>query len=68
MSLSAAKAVGAINVKKGAKTSIYLASSEEVEGVTGHYFSKCKSKQSSKQSNVIKDQKRLWSISRQLLN
>jgi retinol dehydrogenase 14 len=27
---------------EGAKTSIYLASSEEVEGVTGKYFKLCK--------------------------
>jgi len=68
MSLSAAKAVGAINVKKGALTSIYLASSDEVEGISGKYFSKCKSKQSSKQSNVIKDQQRLWSVSEEFLS
>ena len=68
MSLSAAKAVGAINVKKGALTSIYLASSDEVEGISGKYFSKCKTKQSSKQSNVIKDQQRLWSVSEEFLS
>ncbi len=68
MSLKAAKAVGAINVKKGALTSIYLASSDEVESISGKYFSKCKSKQSSKQSNVIKDQQLLWSVSEEFLS
>lgn len=68
LSLIAAKAVSAINVKKGAKTSIYLASSSEVEGVSGKYFAKCKPKDSSPQSYVIEDQKRLWDISEQLLS
>lgn len=68
MSLTAAKAVGAINIKKGALTSIYLASSDEVNGINGSYFSKCKPKQSSIQSNVIEDQKKLWSLSEDLLS
>ncbi len=68
LSLIAAKAVSAINVKKGAKTSIYLASSSEVEGVSGKYFAKCKPKDSSPQSYVVEDQKRLWDISEQLLS
>jgi NAD(P)-dependent dehydrogenase (short-subunit alcohol dehydrogenase family) len=68
MSLSAAKALGAINVKKGAQTSIYLASSAEVDGVSGQYFSKCRPKTSSPQSQVLVDQQRLWSITEQLLN
>ncbi len=68
MSLTAAKALGAINVKKGAQTSIYLASSAEVDGVSGQYFSKCRPKTSSPQSQVLVDQQRLWSITEQLLN
>ncbi len=68
MSLGVAKALGAISVKKGAKTSIYLASSAEVEGVNGKYFDKCKPKESSSQSYVIEDQQRLWDISEQLLS
>ena len=35
---------------EGAKTSIYLASSPEVEGVTGKYFDDCKERPSSKES------------------
>lgn len=66
--LSAAKSLGAISIKKGAKTSIFLASSAEAENVSGKYFSKCKPKDSSSQSYVVKDQKRLWEISEQLLS
>jgi NAD(P)-dependent dehydrogenase (short-subunit alcohol dehydrogenase family) len=68
MSLTAAKALGAINVKKGAQTSIYLASSAEVDGVSGQYFSKCRPKTSSPQSQLLVAQQRLWSITEQLLN
>lgn len=68
MGLGAAKALGAISIEKGAKTSIFLASSAEVEGVSGKYFDKCKQKESSNQSYVIEDQKLLWEISEQLLS
>jgi NAD(P)-dependent dehydrogenase (short-subunit alcohol dehydrogenase family) len=56
----------AIKVEDGAKTSVYLASSPEVEGVTGKYFDKCKQKQSSQVSYDEAAQKRLWEISEQL--
>ncbi len=56
----------AINVEDGAKTSVYLASSPEVEGVTGRYFDKCKDKKSSPSSYDESAQKRLWAISEQL--
>jgi len=56
----------AIKVEEGAKTSVYLASSPEVEGVTGKYFDKSKPKQSSAASYDEATQKRLWDISEQL--
>ena len=56
----------AIKVEDGAKTSVYLASSPEVEGVTGKYFDKSKQKQSSQVSYDEAAQKRLWEISEQL--
>ncbi len=60
--LNAAKKVGAISPEKGALTSIYLASSPEVEGVSGKYFYKCKQKNSNKASYVKSDQEKLWQI------
>lgn len=48
-----------ISPKKGAKTSIYLASSPEVEGVTGKYFVKCKPKKSSESSYDEELQKKI---------
>ncbi len=56
----------AINVKKGAKTSIYLASSPEIENITGEYFVKSKSVKSSKISYDIESQKKLWELSESL--
>lgn len=56
----------AINVENGAKTSVYLASSSEVEGVTGKYFDKSKAKKSNAASYDESAQKRLWDISEEL--
>jgi len=47
----------------GAETSIFLASSPEVEGITGKYYAKKKEKPSSKESYNEEYAKRLWEIS-----
>jgi retinol dehydrogenase 14 len=52
--------------EQGAQTSIYLASSPEVEGISGKYFVRSKTKQSSKASYDETAQKRLWQISESL--
>jgi retinol dehydrogenase 14 len=49
--------------EKGAATSIYLASSAEVEGVTGKYFADSKPKTSSRSSYDTAAAARLWQIS-----
>jgi retinol dehydrogenase-14 len=49
--------------RKGAATSIYLASAPEVEGVTGKYFANSKPKASSKASYDAAAATRLWQIS-----
>ncbi len=51
---------------QGAATSIYLASSSEVEGVTGLYFANRKTKTSSKASYDTAAAARLWQISADL--
>ena len=48
--------------EKASETTIYLASSKEVEGVTGKYFAKCKPIASSKLSNDPEVAKKLWSL------
>ena len=55
-----------ISPKKGAETPIYLASSPEVEGVTGKYLYKKKENQSSKESYDGDEAKRLWDVSLKL--
>ncbi len=54
--------------EKGAKTSIYLACSPEVEGVTGHYFVKSLPRRSAIISYDESLQRHLWERSAQLVN
>ncbi len=57
-----------ISSRKGAQTSIYLASSPNVEGISGKYFYRCKPKQSSKASYDSEKQKSLWSATESILS
>ncbi len=50
--------------KIGAETSIYLASSPDVENITGEYFTKKKIKKSSKASYNMDLAKKLWNLSK----
>jgi NAD(P)-dependent dehydrogenase (short-subunit alcohol dehydrogenase family) len=52
--------------EKGAATAIYLASSPDVEGVTGKYFANCKEVRSGKLSYDVDLAKRLWDVSEKL--
>lgn len=52
--------------EKGALTSIYLATSPEVEGVTGKYFANSKEKQPSKAATSEENAHKLWEISQQM--
>lgn len=52
-----------ITPEQGAATSIYLASSPDVEGVSGKYFAKCKLARSSAASHDEALQERLWAVS-----
>ncbi len=59
--------LGGISVEDGAKTSIYLASSNEVKNVTGKYFDLCKVKE---ESALAKDKnlaKQLWAETERLI-
>lgn len=55
-----------LSAEEGAKTSIYLASSREVESVTGKYFAKEKEAKSSRKSYDDNIRKRLWEVSAEL--
>ena len=52
--------------EKGARTSLYLAMSPEVEGTSGKYFVNCKPAKSSKASYHREDGRRLWEITEKL--
>lgn len=55
--------LGGISVQNGAKTSVYLASSPEVKGVSGKYFDKCKAVEPNKDAYNSELRKQLWQIS-----
>ena len=56
----------AISPEKGAETSIYLASSPEVEGVTGQYFADKKAAKPAAQATDLATAQRLWQVSEQM--
>jgi NAD(P)-dependent dehydrogenase (short-subunit alcohol dehydrogenase family) len=58
--------LGGVTPAEGAETSIYLASSEEVKGISGKYWDKSKIKKSSKRSYAKDDAQRLWLLSEKL--
>jgi retinol dehydrogenase-14 len=51
---------------RGAETSIYLASSPEVEGVSGRYFARCRPRQPSRAARDSEAARRLWEVSERL--
>jgi len=55
-----------LSPEKGAATSIYLASSPKVEGVSGRYFDKCKEAKSSGKTHDTQLAGRLWNDCAQL--
>ena len=55
------------SAKEGAETAIYLASSPEVETVTGKYFDDKKEKRSSDESYDEKKQLELWDATAKLV-
>ena len=49
-------------VDNGADSSIYLSTSDEVKGVSGKYFFKCREIRSSRASYIQEDWKKLWDL------
>lgn len=66
LGLSLVQRVGAISPEQGAETTLYLATSPEVEGITGRYFDQKKAVESSKMSQDEETARRLWEISLEL--
>ena len=55
-------------LETGAATSVYLATSPEVEGISGKYFSSSREKTPSTASQDIATAEQLWRVSEQLVN
>jgi NAD(P)-dependent dehydrogenase (short-subunit alcohol dehydrogenase family) len=55
-----------ISPERGARTSIYLSSSSDVEGVSGKYFARRKQEKSSAASHSEEAARRLWEVSEEL--
>jgi NAD(P)-dependent dehydrogenase (short-subunit alcohol dehydrogenase family) len=53
--------------EQGARTTVYLASSPEVQGVTGRYFSDCRRAKPSKEGLDEAVAKKLWELSEKLV-
>ena len=56
-----------LSPEQGARTSVYLASSPDVEGVTGKYFANSKETESNDASHDAEAQRRLWAESERMV-
>jgi NAD(P)-dependent dehydrogenase (short-subunit alcohol dehydrogenase family) len=56
-----------LSPEKGARTSVYLASSPEVDGVSGQYFVKCRSRTPRKWARDPEAARHLWQVSEELV-
>ena len=59
---------GGISIEEGAKTSVYLASSPEVENISGKFYSKLKEKKPNVLAFNKEAQEELWNLSLKLTN
>jgi NAD(P)-dependent dehydrogenase (short-subunit alcohol dehydrogenase family) len=60
------KLISAIPVERGADTPVYVASSPELDGVSGRYFSKCREREPDAPAQDETGAARLWQESEQL--
>jgi hypothetical protein len=56
-----------LSPRQGARTSVYLASSPEVEGRTGLYWVRCRPSRPSAAAQDDEAARRLWEVSEQLV-
>jgi NAD(P)-dependent dehydrogenase (short-subunit alcohol dehydrogenase family) len=67
LGLGFAKSFFALSPEQGAETMVYLASSPEVEGVSGGYFDKCRQRSPSSAAQDDGAARRLWEESAKLM-
>ena len=53
--------------EKGAKTPVFVASSNALANITGKYFIKCKEKKTAKMTQDVQNQDYLWTLSKMLI-
>jgi retinol dehydrogenase 12 len=60
---------GGISVEEGARTSVYLATSPEVEGLSGGYYVRCRLAELQTRAEAVSDAvgERLWRVSEELV-
>jgi NAD(P)-dependent dehydrogenase (short-subunit alcohol dehydrogenase family) len=58
--------LGSVSLEKGAETSIFLATSSEIQGVSGRYWANCKAIKSSVESYKESSAAQLWEVSMSL--
>ena len=63
LAMSIAHRLGAISVEEGARTSVYLATSKDVQSVSGRYFVKCREAESAAASHDSSAMLKLWEVS-----
>ncbi|MGH8289428.1 MAG: SDR family NAD(P)-dependent oxidoreductase [Steroidobacteraceae bacterium] len=63
LGIAIAKRLFALSPEEGAKTMVYLASSPEVEGRSGGYYSQCAPEVPSAQAQSDENARRLWELS-----
>ena len=51
----------------GSETPIYLATSKDIEGITGKYYSNMRETKTSTESNNQELQKKLWEVSMKII-
>jgi hypothetical protein len=62
-------AVAGVSATQGAATSVYLATSADVEGLSGGYYAKCRPAPPAAAADALDDAtaERLWSVSEELV-
>jgi retinol dehydrogenase-12 len=67
LGIALVKLVAAIPVERGAETPVYVASSHELDGISGKYFSDCRQRQPDAAAQDDKTAARLWKESERLI-
>ena len=67
MFIGIAKMMMAISVKDGAKTTVHLACSKDLENTTGRFFANCEVKKGSSKAKNEQHNQKLWEISEKML-